>query len=323
MNQEWGVLLMAFGAVGSPDDVEEYYTRIRGGRTPTQEEVADLRTRYERIGGRSPLVGITRRQARALEEALRRKGHAVPVRAGMRFWDPSIEDALQDLVELGARRVVALTMGPYDSRISVGGYQRALDAAHRRVDASLDVTLVRQWYDAPGLESAWRHRFHEALEKNRWSADSARVLFSAHALPERILLWNDPYPRQFFDHGSRLAAAWRLSSWGFTYQSAGAGGGQRWMGPDVLDALADAKDLGDDRVLVVPIGFSADHLEILHDLDYEARSRASELGIGFARTPSLNHQEAFVEALADTASAHLGDRQPPKAEHAEGAPLGG
>lgn len=297
MTAETGVLLMAFGAVQSSDDVEEYYTRIRGGRNPTAAEVADLRTRYERIGGRSPLVDITRRQAATLETSLADAGLSVPVRCGMRFWDPSVADALTELVDAGVRRVIALTMGPYDSRISVGGYERALRTAHEAAPAPVDVTLVRHWFDAPGLEEAWKGRFDAALEANGWDVSSTRVLFSAHALPERILLWNDPYPRQFATHGTRLASAWGLPRWGFTYQSAGAGGAQRWTGPDVLDALAHAKGLGDERVLVVPIGFSADHLEILHDLDVEASDRAEDLGIGFARVGSLNEDARFIEAL--------------------------
>lgn len=297
MTHDTGVLLMAFGAVESVDDVEAYYTRIRHGRRPTPEEVRDLRVRYERIGGRSPLVEITRRQAAALETSLGEEGADVPVRCGMRFWDPSVEDALEELVAEGVRRVVALTMGPYDSRISVGGYERALASAHEIVDSSLEVELVRHWYGAPGLEAAWRQRFTDALSANDWPKETIRVLFSAHALPERILLWNDPYPRQFVEHGSRLAAAWDLPNWGFTYQSAGAGGDQPWTGPDILDALAYAKDLDDARVLVVPIGFSADHLEILHDLDYEANDRAQELGVEFARADSLNDHPLFIEAL--------------------------
>lgn len=297
MTSGTGVLLMAFGAVESPDDVEEFYTRIRGGQRPTDEQVADLRTRYERIGGRSPLVDITRRQTTALEAALADAGFSIPVRCGMRFWDPSVADALGELVDEGVRRVVAFTMGPYDSRISVEGYERALEAARESVGAPLDVDLVRHWFGTPGLDEAWRDRFEEALASTGWDAETTRVLFSAHALPERILLWNDPYPRQFTEHGTRLAAKWQLPRWGFTYQSAGAGAGQRWTGPDVLDALAHAKELGDERVLVVPIGFSADHLEILHDLDYEAQERADDLGIGFARAPSLNDHPRFVEAL--------------------------
>lgn len=301
-----GVLLMAFGAVQSVDDVEEYYTRIRGGRRPTDAEIEDLRARYERIGGRSPLVDIARRQASALEASMAEAGFSVPVRCGMRFWDPSVADALAELTDAGVDRIVALTMGPYDSRISVGGYERALRQAHKAAGTSVEVELVRHWFDAPGLDAAWRSRFDDALNATGWDVASTRVLFSAHALPERILLWNDAYPRQFVAHGTELASEWGLPRWGFTYQSAGAAGTQRWTGPDVLDALAHAKEMGDECVLVVPVGFSADHLEILHDLDVEARRRAEDVGIAFARAGSLNDHPHFIQALRSKVGERLG-----------------
>ncbi|MHB8632386.1 MAG: ferrochelatase [Thermoplasmatota archaeon] len=292
-----GVLLMTFGAVERVEDVAQYYTNIRGGRAPPEEKVADLRRRYERIGGSSPLVGITRRQAAGLEAALRTAGHDIPVEIGMRFWSPSIEDGVRALAAKGVRRVVGITSGPYDSRISVAGYERFLREAVARVDPALEVDLVRQWFEMPGLDAAWEEQYRAARAKTGWPEGSFHTLLTCHALPERIMVWNDPYPRQFLRHAARLARHLGLRDWGLSYQSAGLTE-EPWLGPDILGALEHVKNLGAKRVMVLPIGFCADHLEILHDLDIEACAKAESLGLGWARAPSLNASPTFLGGLA-------------------------
>lgn len=300
-----GVLLMSFGAVESPDQLEQYYTNIRGGRRPTAEQLADLRSRYERIGGRSPLLRIARNQARLLQGSLARDGLDVPVYVGMKFWDPFIREALRQATDDGVERLIAFTSGPYDSQVSVASYERALGAAAGELGQGLQVDLVRQWYDRPELEAGWRHRFEEALAARGWDAASTHVIFSAHALPERCLAWHDPYPAQFMDHGRRYAEAWRLSRWGYSYQSAGLTS-EPWLGPDILQTLDYLKPRGERRILVVPIGFIADHLEILNDLDLEAAGRASELGLEFQRAASLNEAPELTEMYKAIVRSRLG-----------------
>lgn len=299
-----GILLATFGAVERVDDVAAYYTNIRSGQPPPEDRVQDLRRRYERIGGRSPLGDITRRQAAALEGALAERGLDVPVEVGMKFWRPTIEDGLAALARRGATHALAITSGPYDSAISIGGYGRQLDAASQRL--GVGHALVRSWHDAPGLAEAWRERYAQAVEAMGWKEGSFHVLFSCHSLPERVMAWADPYPAQFLAHAARTAGALGLERWGVTYQSAGLTE-EPWLGPDILQSLDHLKRMGIRRVLVMPIGFCADHLEILHDLDIEARQRAEALGLEFARAPSLNDSPAFVAALANVVEARIGD----------------
>lgn len=304
-----GVLLMSFGAVESVDDLAQYYTNIRGGHSPAPDQLADLRTRYERIGGRSPLVPIMRRQAQKLESRLSASEPTVPVRIGMRFWNPTIADGVRALHEQDVGRIIAVTSGPYDSRLSVGSYDKQLQDAVAKVDPTLEIDLVRCWYDVPLLERAWARAYQSALESADWTPETTYVLFSAHSLPERILAWDDPYPGQFFDHGRALARYLNLPRWGFCYQSAGLTS-EPWLGPDILPALEHVKGLGAQRVLNLPIGFSADHLEIKHDLDYEARRRAEELGLQWARAASLNDSDEFIRTLAEIVGPRLSSDGP-------------
>lgn len=299
-----GVLLMTFGAVESLDDLPQYFSNIRGGKPPSPQQLADLRTRYERIGGKSPLVQITRRQASALEQALGLEGRDVAVEIGMRFWQPSVEDGVRRLAERGVRRIIAITSGPYDSRISIGSYERHLNAAVAAVDSSLKVELVRQWFDTPNLDEAWQRQYEVALAQTGWASGSFYALLSAHSLPERILVWNDPYPRQFTEHAMRLARHLQLQSWGMSYQSAGLTQ-EPWLGPDILQALDYVKTLGAKRVLSLPIGFCADHLEILNDLDHEAAAKAAALGLEWKRAPSLNDSMGFTKVLAAIVTRRL------------------
>lgn len=292
-----GALLLTFGAVESLDDIPRYYCNIRGGKPPTDTEVADLRARYERIGGRSPLATILQMQADALAKALADAGHSMPVATGMRYWQPTIEDGVRRLAEQGVRRIVAITSGPYDSGISIASYARFLEEAGETVDPSLHIQLVRTWFDAPGLDEAWQAQYRAALDGMGWPEGSCHALLTSHALPERVLPLGDPYPLQFQAHAQRLARFLGLQDWGLCYQSAGLTR-DPWLGPDILPALRHLKAAGKRRILVIPVGFCADHLEILHDLDVEAAAEASRLGLEFARTPMLNDSPQLARVWA-------------------------
>ena len=292
------VLLMAYGSPPSLEEVEAYYAHIRGGRRPSPELLAELVERYRAIGGRSPLPEITARQAAALEEVLRRRGHPVPVRVGMKHSAPFIAEAVQALAAAEVTHLVGLVLAPHYSRMSIGQYVAAAEAAR---PAGMTAAYVEQWHDHPGYLRVVADRVRAGLAS---LPEPATVVFTAHALPERILAWDDPYPRQV-EESARLAAALAgVERWTVAYQSAGRTA-EPWLGPDLRSTLADLRRRGVRAVLVAPIGFVADHLEVLYDVDLEARSEAERLGMRLARTAMPNDAPDFIAALADLVAPRL------------------
>ena len=277
-----GVLVMAYGTPRDRDDIEAYYTDIRRGRTPPPDLLADLIRRYDAIGGTFPLRAITDAQIAALASAL---GPSYAVTLGTKHSAPRIEDGVETLVAQGVSRIVGLVLAPHYSRLSVGGYRERLEEA---LAGRADLVLVESWHDDPA--------FVEVLAE-RVRGTGAWVVFTAHSLPERILAEGDPYREQLLDTARLVAERAGLERWSLAFQSASATG-ERWLGPDVLDELDRLENDGVEAVLAEPIGFVSDHLEILWDLDIEARERAGELGLEWARTASLNDEPAFVKALA-------------------------
>jgi protoporphyrin/coproporphyrin ferrochelatase len=243
--------------------------------------VDELAERYRRIGGRSPLDDVTEAQRAALEREL-----GVPVFVGMKHWRPRIADAVEAALAAGATRIVGLVLAPHYSRMSIGGYRERLEEA---LAGRAELVLVESWHDEPA--------FVEVLAE-RVRGTGAWVVFTAHSLPERILADRDPYRDQLLETARLVAEKAGLQRWSFAFQSASSTG-DPWLGPDVLDELGRLRAEGVERVLVEPIGFVSDHLEILWDLDVEGRERAEELGLEWARTESLNDDPAFVHALAD------------------------
>jgi protoporphyrin/coproporphyrin ferrochelatase len=275
------VVLMAYGSPSEPEDVRPYLEDVRGGRPVSDEAVEELAERYRRIGGRSPLDDVTEAQRAALEREL-----GVPVFVGMKHWRPRIADAVEAALAAGATRIVGLVLAPHYSRMSIGGYRERLEEA---LAARAELVLVESWHDEPA--------FVEVLAERVRGTD-AWVVFTAHSLPERILADHDPYRDQLLETARLVAEKAGLQRWSFAFQSASSTG-DPWLGPDVLDELGRLRAEGVERVLVEPIGFVSDHLEILWDLDVEGRERAEELGLEWARTESLNDDPAFVHALAD------------------------
>ena len=300
------VLVMAYGTPASPDDLEAYYTHIRRGRRPPPELLAELRERYETIGGRSPLLEITRAQASGLRHALRAAGHGdVQVAVGMKHSPPFLEDAARQLAVAGAEHVVGLVLAPHYSRMSVQEYgdrvQAALpDQGGRRF------TLVRSWATEPGYVGYLETAVRDALARLGSAAPGAEVVFTAHSLPERILGAGDPYPDELHATAEAVARAAGLERWSIAWQSAGRTP-EPWIGPDVLDVLPRLVEAGATGVVVCPAGFVADHLEVLYDLDVEAVAAARALGLPFARTASPNAAPAFVATLANVVDAQLRD----------------
>jgi protoporphyrin/coproporphyrin ferrochelatase len=275
------VILMAYGSPATADDIRPYFEDIRGGRPVSDEAVARLAERYRRIGGRSPLDEHTEAQRAALEREL-----GVPVLVGMKHWRPRIAEAVERALDGGATRLVGLVLAPHFSRMSVGEYREQLEAA---LEDRAELVLVESWHDDPAFVD---------VVADRVRGTDAWVVFTAHSLPERILADGDPYREQLLETSRLVAERAGLGErWSFAFQSASPTG-EPWLGPDILEELGRLHGEGVPRVLVAPVGFVSDHLEILWDLDIEARQRAGELGLELERMPSLNDDPAFISALA-------------------------
>lgn len=307
-----GLLVMAYGSPqDSTDDrqLEAYLHHILNeyappGRTVERvppPAVADLKRRYGAIGSFSPLAEITSRQARALEARLNATGglDGRPVRAavGMKHFPPWIADAVAELAQEGVQDAVALVMAPHFSRMSVGGYLRAVREANERLTARLVVREIESWHTEARFIELLTARVRAALESAGWSLDEAAIVFSAHSLPERIREWDDPYPEQLLESAALIARGLGNPSWVVAYQSEGRGH-EPWLGPSLAKTIEALALDGVRRVLVCPTGFVADHLEILYDLDIECENVAKRNGVELRRTASLNDDPDFIDALA-------------------------
>jgi ferrochelatase len=293
-----GVLVMSYGTPTGPDDIEAYYTDIRRGRPPTPEQLADLRARYEAIGGVSPLAERTAAQVIGLQRALDSvdPGRFV-VFSGAKHSRPSIEDGIEAVVEAGIVDLVALVLAPHYSALSVGQYFERVAAAADESGRALSVTYVHDWHLEPVLVDLLAERVRSAL--GRFPAEAVVQTFvTAHSLPARVADLDDPYTRQLDETAAAVAEAAGLTRWQVAWQSA-ARTPEPWLGPDVLDAIRALEGTGVDGVLVCPAGFVSDHLEILYDLDVQARGVAEGLGLRFERTESLDDDPRFLGMLAD------------------------
>ena len=302
-----GVLVMAYGGPDSLADVEPYLLDVRGGRPTPPALVEEVRERYRRIGGKSPLREITERQAEALRGALEARGVAVDVAVGMRHWQPRIAAAVQRLGGRGVTHAVGLTMAPHYSRHSVGAYQEQVRAAAADGTTGAPAfTFVSHFGDHARFTGAVAREVRAALralpEAPQTAPDAPRfrVLFSAHSLPEAWVGGGDPYPEQLHASAAAVAAAAGLQpdQWRQCYQSAGARPGA-WLGPALDDELRLAADDGVGHVVVAPFGFVADHVEILFDIDIELRELGDSLGVQVSRTRSLGTDPELMTALAD------------------------
>lgn len=292
------VLAMAYGTPASMADLEPYYTHIRHGHEPPRELLDELRGRYEAIGGRSPLLEITRAQVAALRDALRAAGHEdVEVVLGMKHASPFIEDAAQALAAADVTRVVGLVLAPHFSSMSVGEYATRAATALGAGDGGPEFDMVRSWATAPGYVAWLAGAVGDALTRLGSAATDAEVVFTAHSLPERILEAGDPYPDELRATAEAVARAAGLSRWSIAWQSAGRTS-DPWIGPDVLDVLPGIAAAEATGVVVCPAGFVADHLEVLYDLDIEAAAAAREIGLPFTRTVSPNAAPELAATLA-------------------------
>ncbi len=287
---------MAYGTPNSPDEIEPYYTDIRGGRKPTPENLRELIERYERIGGRTPLLDITQAQAQALQAQL---GDAYCVYIGMKHWHPYIAETIDRMARDGIRHAIAIALAPHYSKFSIDGYIQRVRDAVQKGDYPIEFTFVESWNVNPLFLKTIAENMEAARKQfgvEGW--DDIQVIFSAHSLPERILQSNDPYPQELIETCEGVAPLVGLphEQWRFAFQSAGRTS-EKWLGPDILATLDQVAAEGKKRVLIAPIGFVADHLEVLFDIDVECAERAKELGLEMRRIQSPNASPLFIDAL--------------------------
>jgi ferrochelatase len=283
------VVLMAYGSPERLSDVAAYYADIRGGRPIAPENLADLVERYRRLGieDSSPLNAITEQTRAALEDELE-----MPVFTGMKHWTPRIADAAEEALRSGAEEIVGLVLAPHYSALSIAGYREQLE---RALGGRAELRFVESWHDEPG--------FVELLA-DRIRGTDAHVVFTAHSLPARILDLGDPYRDQLLKTSRLVADASGVSDWSFSFQSESPTG-EPWLGPDILDHLESLRGQGVERVLVCPVGFVSDHLEIRWDLDVEAQEKAADMGMQLERVDMPNADPTFVRTLAGIARRAL------------------
>ncbi|MGH7124976.1 MAG: ferrochelatase [Stellaceae bacterium] len=273
------LLCMAYGSPDGEAGIEPYFTHIRGGRPPTPEALEHLRERYRAIGG-SPLTEITRAQAEALRLRL-----DLPAFVGMKHAPPFVADACREAQRAGVHRLVGLPLAPHYAQMSVGAYRTAIEKVWDR-----ELVFIPGFHDHPAFIAAVRG----LIEESRRGFEPDLVVFTAHSLPSRIEREGDRYRERLLDSSRNVAEAASIRDWEFAFQSASATG-EPWFGPSLVERLGETAAR---RVLVCPIGFVADHLEVLYDIDVEAAALAGERGIELRRTASFNARPDFIEALA-------------------------
>jgi ferrochelatase len=305
----WGVILLAHGAPDRLEDIPAFLLALRNGRPLPARAVEEIVARYRLVtslpgappGEASPLTRLTFRQAAALRERLQRS-----VYVGMRNWRPYIVQAVKQAAGEGIERLVAVCLAPQNSRTSVGQYRQALDEAREKTAPGLSIDFVASWHDRPGLIAAFRDRLAAARARAEAAAGGpVPVVFTAHSVPERTIREGDPYEQQVRETARLVAESVGLDigRWSVAFQSQGMTP-DPWIGPTVeseIDRLAEA---GRRHVVIAPVGFVCDHVEILYDIDVAFREHGKGRGVTVSRTESLNDSPRFIEALADLVRSH-------------------
>lgn len=289
-----GVLVMAYGTPKDLDDVESYYTDIRHGRPPPPDLLAELKARYAAIGGHSPLLEITRAQMEGIEERL----SDVRAYLGLKHAAPFIADAVKDIAGDGVDVVAGLVLAPHYSSMSIGDYERRAQRAAEESGWTGRLRMIYSWHLEEPFIELLAARVEESLNSlERSTRERTTVLFTAHSLPAGIVRTGDPYPEQLAETAKAVADRAGLDRWQVAWQSAGRTD-EEWLAPDILEVLVDLAAKGDQGVVVCPCGFVSDHLEVLYDVDVEARQLADDLGIELVRTASPNTAPEFLDMLA-------------------------
>ncbi len=299
MNHPLGVLVMAYGGPNSLDEIPGYLADIRSGRPTPARVVEEIRENYRQIGGKSPLLEITRHQVAALQA--RFNPDRFRFYLGMRHWSPWIEDAVREMLRDGITHAVSLALAPHYSKLSITRYQAKIAAGLEMHRGQIEFAHIESYHNAPGLIQALANRVKEGI--SRWPVEeqpNVHVVFSAHSLPVRALQVGDPYPDQLSETTRLVAekAGLGKEQWSWSYQSAGRSP-EPWLGPQLLQHLETLARQGIRNVVSVPVGFLSDHVEILYDIDVQAQQVAKGLGLRLERPPALNDDPLLINTLAE------------------------
>ncbi len=303
------LLLLAFGGPRSLEEVEPFLTRLFRGRKPSPEQLEKVTERYRLIGGGSPLPEITIKQAKALEDSLNAQGYPFKSYVGMRYGHPLIEETLRKIFDDGIREVIALPMTPFRSRASTGAYIEEVNRIRGRVGVNAEISFVEGWHLHPLFVESIREKIGEGLMQFAPEVTKkVHLIFSVHSLP-KSLVKNEPYVNDMEESVREVLKKVEPLPWHIAFQSRGPGP-EEWLGPDVESVLEELSKKKICEVLIVPIGFVSDHIEILYDIDILYRNRAKLLGIQLKRAPSLNSSERFIKALAAIVEEHMHNLSP-------------
>lgn len=299
MNYPIGVLIMAYGGPNSLAEIPGYLADIRSGRPTTPAVLEEITHNYRQIGGKSPLLAYSQQQAEAVAAQL--EPALFKVYLGMRHWSPWIEEVVGQMVEDGVTHAVALVLAPHYSKLSVAKYQAKIADGLEMYHGNVEFATIDSYHDAPKLIQALANRVLEGL--NRWPAaerDEVHVVFSAHSLPTRIMQMGDPYDSQLRETARLVAERVGLpdEQWSWSYQSAGRSP-EPWLGPQLEEYIPELAAQGIKNIVSVPVGFVSDHVEILYDIDIQARAVAEKHGVRLERPPALNDDPLYIETLVD------------------------
>ncbi|WP_163101681.1 ferrochelatase [Peribacillus alkalitolerans] len=298
--KKMGLLVMAYGTPYKEEDLERYYTHIRHGRKPSPEMLEDLRSRYEAIGGISPLARITQEQATALQDHLNAIQDKFEFKAylGLKHIEPFVEDAVTAMKEDGLEEAVSIVLAPHFSTFSVKSYNGRAENQANEIGGP-KITFVESWYDEPKFIEYWVNHVNDTFASmSEEERNSAALIVSAHSLPEKILQMGDPYPNQLQGTADLIAKGAGVKNYYVGWQSAG-NTPEPWLGPDVQDLTRDLfEEKGYKAFVYTPVGFVADHLEVLFDNDYECKVVTDEIGASYYRPEMPNTDSLFVDAMA-------------------------
>lgn len=307
MKKTMGLLVMAYGTPYSEADIERYYTHIRHGRKPSDEQLADLTGRYEAIGGISPLAKITESQARGLCDRLNELQDDIEFKLyiGLKHIEPFLEDAVAEMHKDGITEAVSMVLAPHFSTFSIKSYNGRIKEEAEKL-GNLKITSIESWYDEPKFIQYWSDRVSEAFaamtEEQR---EKACLIVSAHSLPEKIKELGDPYPDQLQETADLIAQAAGVENYEVGWQSAGQTP-EPWIGPDVQDLTRELHEQkGYTTFVYTPVGFVAEHLEVLYDNDYECKVVCDDIQATYVRPEMPNAQPQFIDAMADVVLKHL------------------
>ncbi len=295
-NASPAVLLMAYGSPNSLDEVGDYLAQVRGGRAPSPDEVEHLKQRYRRVGGRTPLLRITESQADALEKKLLADGVRARVSFGMKHWHPFVGDVVEKISLDNPPILIGLALAPHYSKLSIGGYEDSVRRGLAKKNSDVQFVMAKSWHTQPSLIKVLSARVSNGLLEMK-ASEATIVLFTAHSLPLKAVSNEDPYQAQLLETSQLVAKEANVTHWDFAFQSASGPPGT-WLGPSLKEKISELSNKGIKQILVCPVGFVSDHLEILYDLDVEAKEYASAHGIALTRTLSLNDDPMFIAALA-------------------------